>query len=59
MPTELHNVHQRWIGHARDTWIFDGLINRSESKLLDIGVGTSMSFGPWSGVSVLILDRSF
>ncbi|KAL2000059.1 hypothetical protein VTN02DRAFT_3622 [Thermoascus thermophilus] len=42
-PTGLHDVPQRWFGHARDTWIFDGLINRSESKLVDMGVGTTFN----------------
>ncbi|RHZ43414.1 uncharacterized protein CDV56_101615 [Aspergillus thermomutatus] len=41
MPTELYDVPQRWFGHASRTWVFDGLINQSESSLLDIGVGTT------------------
>lgn len=58
MPTHLHDVHQRWVGHARGTRIFDALINQSENKLIDVGVGTSMSFALWFIVSVLIKDRS-
>ncbi|KAF7118349.1 hypothetical protein CNMCM5793_007863 [Aspergillus hiratsukae] len=37
----VESSHARWFGHASSTWVFDGLINQSESKLLDMGVGAS------------------
>lgn len=40
MPTELHDVHQRWFRFTSSDWRASGLLNRSEDKLLDIGVGT-------------------
>ncbi|KAB8267634.1 hypothetical protein BDV30DRAFT_34363 [Aspergillus minisclerotigenes] len=40
MPTEIHDVHQRWIGYSRSEWRFAGLLNQAEDKLLDVGVGT-------------------
>jgi hypothetical protein len=43
MPTELHDVHQRWVIHAYGKWLATGLINDDEYDLLDVGVGTSIS----------------
>ncbi|GIJ83734.1 hypothetical protein Asppvi_002564 [Aspergillus pseudoviridinutans] len=40
MPTELHDVHQRWCNYASRKWDSQGLLNPTESKLLDIGTGT-------------------
>jgi hypothetical protein len=42
MPTELHDVHQRWFSFTSSDWRSSGLLNRPEAKLLDIGVGTRM-----------------
>lgn len=41
MPTELHNVHQRWMRYASSQWTRNGLLSCPEDMLLDIGVGTS------------------
>ncbi|KAB8073343.1 hypothetical protein BDV29DRAFT_191782 [Aspergillus leporis] len=37
MPTELHDVHQRWVIHAYGKWLATGLINDDEYDLLDVG----------------------
>jgi hypothetical protein len=42
MPTDIHEVHQRWAIDAVGEWIFDGLLNREENRLLCAGVGTSV-----------------
>ncbi|PKX96377.1 uncharacterized protein P174DRAFT_438173 [Aspergillus novofumigatus IBT 16806] len=40
MPTELHDVHQRWVRFHSSEWRASGLLSRPEDKLLNIGVGT-------------------
>lgn len=45
-PTELHDVHPRLFGDASRTWIFDGLMDQTESRLLDM----NLAFDNFSGV---------
>lgn len=43
MPTELHDVHQRWVRYTTfSKWQATGILDAAEDKLLDMGVGTSM-----------------
>ncbi|KAE8380910.1 hypothetical protein BDV26DRAFT_115638 [Aspergillus bertholletiae] len=41
MPTELHDVHQRWINYCRSRWTREGLTTEDEDRLIDVGVGTT------------------
>ncbi|KAG2012361.1 hypothetical protein GB937_007191 [Aspergillus fischeri] len=38
MPTELHDVHQRWCIDAKCEWVYQGLLNRTERRLLEVVV---------------------
>ncbi|KAE8340327.1 hypothetical protein BDV24DRAFT_164535 [Aspergillus arachidicola] len=40
MPTEIHDLHQRWVGYSRSEWRAAGLLSRAEDRLLDVGIGT-------------------
>ncbi|GFG22457.1 hypothetical protein IFM61606_02317 [Aspergillus udagawae] len=42
MPTEPHDVHQRWAIAAVGEWPLDGLLNRDEVRLLCGGVGRTI-----------------
>lgn len=41
MPTELHDVHQRWVNNVICDWRAAGLITLQENRLICMGVGTS------------------
>ncbi|GKZ52311.1 hypothetical protein AnigIFM49718_000186 [Aspergillus niger] len=43
MPTELHDVHHRWVFNAAQNWTRGSLMTPDEMDLLDFGVGTSKS----------------
>jgi hypothetical protein len=40
-----------WCINAKCEWVYQGLLNPTEGRLLDIGVGTSMSFALWFSVT--------
>ncbi|KAG2418182.1 hypothetical protein HFD88_001283 [Aspergillus terreus] len=41
MPTELHDVHQRWVNNVICDWRAAGLITLQENRLICMGVGTT------------------
>ncbi|GKZ65866.1 hypothetical protein AnigIFM60653_011483 [Aspergillus niger] len=43
MPTELHDVHHRWVFNAAQNWTRGSLMTPDEMDLLDFGVGTRFS----------------
>ncbi|KNG89743.1 hypothetical protein ANOM_001974 [Aspergillus nomiae NRRL 13137] len=51
MPTELHDVHQRWVRYTTSQWQATGILNAAEDRLLDMGVGTR--FDTFTGPYVL------
>ncbi|GAB1207217.1 hypothetical protein APSETT445_005930 [Aspergillus pseudonomiae] len=51
MPTELHDVHQRWVRYTTSQWQATGILDAAEDKLLDMGVGTR--FATFTGPYVL------
>lgn len=55
MPTEIHDVHQRWAVSSTTIWGINSLLNQQEALLLAEGSGTSIFPSQFTEAYTLII----